>query len=277
MPFEYNHADLLNPVLEAMHELGGSANVGEIENRVIPILGLTEEEINDIHRGSTTKLTYRLAWARNYLKHFGLLENSSRGVWALTPQGTQARSVDPAKVVRTVVGQFRRNRENTVEAETENGVVTTWQEELLKVLQGMPPDRFEILAQRLLRELGFSEVEVMGRVGDGGIDGKGILTIGGVLGFHVVFQCKRFSGVVGAAYIRDFRGAKIGRADKGLFITTGVFTADAKREALREGAPPIDLLDGMQLAEKLKELGLGIEVRTVERVKVLREWFDEGI
>jgi len=128
----------------------------------------------------------------------------------------------------------------------------------------MDPSAFERLVQRLLRESGFIQVEVTGRSGDGGIDGKGIMRLGGLLSFHVIFQCKRYSGSVGAGHVRDFRGAMVGRADKGLLITTGNFTRDAEREATRDGAPTIDLIDGNLLTDKLKELGLGVETKTVQ-------------
>ena len=139
----------------------------------------------------------------------------------------------------------------------------------------MDPAAFERLAQRLLREAGFIQVEVTGRSGDGGIDGKGIIRVGGLLGFHVIFQCKRYKGSVSASQVRDFRGAMVGRADKGLLITTGNFTKDAVREATRDGAPAIDLIDGDLLLDKLKELGLGVETKMiqVEQVAVDRDWF----
>ena len=79
-----------------------------------------------------------------------------------------------------------------------------------------------------------------------------------LISFHVRFQCKRYAGSVGASEIRDFRGAMVGRADKGLFITTGRFTRDAAREAVRDGAPAIDLIDGLDLCGLLMELELGV-------------------
>ena len=142
-------------------------------------------------------------------------------------------------------------------------------EELLKIR----PDAFEKLCQRILREAGFVQVEVTGRSGDGGIDGRGIIKIGGMLSFYVIFQCKRYRGSISAQQIRDFRGAMVGRADKGLFITTGTFTRDARHEASRDGAPPIDLIEGIELAEKIKELGMGIKVKTEEVVEIDRNWF----
>jgi len=152
---------------------------------------------------------------------------------------------------------------------------SSWKEEVLDAVLRIEPSSFERLVQRLLRESGFTQVEVTGRSGDGGVDGKGIMRLGGLLSFHVIFQCKRYRGAVSANQVRDFRGAMVGRADKGLMVTTGNFTKDAIREATRDGAPAIDLIDGEQLVEKLKELGLGIRIEKieVETVSVDIDWF----
>ena len=141
--------------------------------------------------------------------------------------------------------------------------------------KSLSPAAFERLIQRVLRQSGFIQVEVTGRTGDGGIDGKGIARIHGFMSFHVVFQCKRWQGVVGSGEIRDFRGAMVGRADKGLFITTGTFSRDAIKEATRDGAPPIDLVDGDLLADKLKELQLGVTTTMIESVSVNESWFGD--
>jgi len=116
-------------------------------------------------------------------------------------------------------------------------------------------------------------VEVTGKTNDGGIDGKGIVKIGEVLSFHVVFQAKRYQGRVASSVIRDFRGAMVGRADKGLILTTGSFSREAKKEAQRDGATPIDLIDGNELAEKVKDLRLGVNVELVESVEINKDWF----
>ena len=149
-----------------------------------------------------------------------------------------------------------------------------WKDQLLGLLRTLRPDAFERLAQRLLREAGFLKVEVTGRSGDGGIDGVGVLRVN-LLSFQVLFQCKRYQGSVGAGAIRDFRGAMVGRSDKGLLITTGTFTPDAKREATRDGAPAIDLIDGDGLCDLLKQLRLGVHTEMVEKIAVERPWFDD--
>ena len=149
-----------------------------------------------------------------------------------------------------------------------------WRDDLLDTLQNMPPDAFERLCQRLLRESGFIEVEVTEKSGDGGIDGYGIIRLAGMISFPVLFQCKRYSGNVGSNVVRDFRGAMAGRAEKGVILTTGAFTRDAQREATRDGAAPVDLIDGQLLTDKMKSLKLGVHTKTVEVVQVDKHWFE---
>jgi restriction system protein len=270
---------MMNPLIQALKSLGGSGTIEEIDDKVADILDLSDEQLEVLHnpeRGGQTEVSYRLAWTRTYLKKYAVLENSARGVWALTKKGLQLDRVDPQQVKRFVRDQDREARVKTDSTELiDDDTEVTWREELLTTLQQMDPAAFERLVQRLLRESGFIQVEVTGRSGDGGIDGKGIMRLGGLLSFHVIFQCKRYSGSVGAGHVRDFRGAMVGRADKGLLITTGNFTRDAEREATRDGAPTIDLIDGNLLTDKLKELGLGVETKTVqvEQVGIDREWF----
>ncbi|RFC52959.1 MAG: restriction system protein [Verrucomicrobia bacterium] len=274
--------ELFNPLLAALRELGGSASIPELEESVSRILGLSDDDINQIHKGNRTKFSYNLAWARTYLKRYGLLDNSDRGVWSLSDRGIATERVVSEDVTRTVQQEDRIAREGAADAEEEQETPEMvkdlrWQDEALEALKQMTPDAFERLCQRLLRESGFIQVEVTGRSGDGGIDGKGVVKLGGILSFHVIFQCKRYRDSVSSGAIRDFRGAMVGRADKGLFITTGTFTRDARLEAQRDGAPPLDTIDGDELVIMLKDLRLGIEVRarTVEEVSVHREWFQK--
>ena len=268
----------LDPTLQAVRALGGSGTIDEINSRAIAFMGLSDSVASLPHgaEGSgRSEVEYRMAWARTYLKKAGLINNSDRGVWALTAIGRQTEHVDGRKVFRDV-GRSLRAEPVLQEAESGGEVHDEdWRACLSRTLSTISPDAFERLVQRLLRESGFVQVEVTGRSGDGGIDGKGIMRLGGLLSFHVVFQAKRWKGTVGAATIRDFRGAMIGRADKGILITTGDFTPDAQREASRDGAPPVDLVDGEQLMDKLKQLSLGVTTKpvTVEQVTVDEEWF----
>ena len=274
--------ELMNPLINGLRDLGGSGSIEEIYERVIQNLKLPEDVLSVLHDPETsnqTEVHYRLAWARTYLKKFGVLTNSTRGIWSLAKpdQG----KVEPKAVVTAVRENDKKvklAKTTTVPAtptdEETPDEVRSWRTQLFHILTNVvDPSAFERLIQRLLRESGFVQVEVTGRTGDGGIDGKGIARIHGFMSFHVVFQCKRYQGIVSSSQIRDFRGAMVGRADKGLFITTGTFSRDAVKEATRDGAPPIDLVDGDQLADKLKEFALGIKTEMIESVVVEEDWF----
>lgn len=277
--------DLMNPLLNSLFALGGSGSIDEIYDKVIEIEQISEAISSVLHspdKSNITEVAYRLAWARTYLKKYGFLENSCRGVWALTKLAKDKKQVSPQDVVKTVreadklfTKPNQKAKNEQIELEDIDTLETQgWREELYRVLtKEVSADAFERLTQRLLRESGFVQVEVTGRTGDGGIDGKGIAKIHGFMSFHVIFQCKKYQGSVSAGDIRDFRGAMVGRADKGLFITTGTFTPAAVKEATRDGAPPIDLVDGEQLAEKLKEFQLGIKTEMIEKVTLDKDWF----
>ncbi len=269
---------LLNPTLRALRKLGGSASIQEIVDAVIADMGLSTEVVETPHTGrsSQTELEYRSAWARNYLKNFGLIENSERGVWALTSEGAKRESIAPKEVVAYVHRKQREARATDREEPAAVDEVLTqlgWREQLIEVIFQLDPSAFERLCQRVLREAGFLEVEVTRRSGDGGIDGYGTIRIGGLISFNVLFQSKKHRANIGPEVVRDFRGAMVGRADKGLIITTAGFTREARREATRDGAPPIDLIDGELLAEKLKELRLGVSVKMVEHIEINADWF----
>lgn len=277
---------LMWPTVQALKSLGGSATNEELLAKVTELLKLpTEVQAVPHSDGRQTKVSYNLAWAKTYMKKVGLLDNSARGIWTLTPTGetsTEAELVAVPARVRRMDAESRKllpvtNVEESPEVpsvdEGDNDAPDPfWKDDLLSTLKAVPPDAFERLAQRLLREAGFIKVEVTGKSGDGGIDGIGVLRVN-LLSFQVLFQCKRYQGSVGASAIRDFRGAMVGRSDKGLFITTGTFTPDAKREATRDGAPAIDLIDGDQLCDLLQQLKLGVKTELVEKMTVDADWF----
>jgi restriction system protein len=277
------------PTIKALRALGGSGGIDEIVEKVVELEGFTEEQQAVLHGdGPRSQVEYRLAWARSYLKGMGLLDNSARGVWTLTDKGRDP-NLDENTVLRRhaeYTAKLRAQQRARRQAERDRGPTDVdeddqedsrdWKEELLEALLAMSPAGFERLAQRLLREAGFISATVMGRSGDGGIDGLGVYRLS-LVSFPVYFQCKRYRGSVGPGVVRDFRGAMAGRGDKGLVITTGSFTGDAKREATRDGAPPIDLIDGDGLCELLKryELGVNTTVRQVEEVEIDPEFFQD--
>lgn len=272
---------MMNPVLQALFALGGSGTISEIDDKVIEIMKLPEEIQNIPHnpeKSSKTEVEYRLAWTKTYLKKYGLLENSERSVWAIIGENKQLIKVDPKEVVKKVRENDKKEKKNIIQDETDEEVEDNelWENELQNIIKNIKPDAFERLTQRLLRELGFVQVEVTGKSGDGGIDGKGIAKINSIMSFHVYFQCKRYKEAVSSKEIRDFRGAMAGRADKGIFLTTGYFTRDASLEARREGAPPIDLIDGTQFVQMIKSLKIGVKTEMVEKVIIEKDYFEKN-
>lgn len=281
IPSELAYPKLVWPTIEVIRQRGGSASIEEIEEGVSRLLSLSDEILAAAHtQGSRTEFQYRLAWVRTCLKKDGVLQNSERAVWSLTDCGDAISEVDARGVFARVNSRARANQETDDRPkDTEPAAPAipsadeaNWVDQLLEIIADIPPDAFERISQRLLRESGFTKVEVTGKSGDGGIDGVGILRMN-LVSFQVSFQCKRWKGSVGAPVVRDFRGAMVGRSDKGLIITTGNFTADARREATRDGAPAIDLIDGETLCELLKERRLGVSVRMVEEVDLERGFF----
>jgi len=287
--------DLSSAILEALRRRGGSGTNREIHDEVVKLLDLDDKIVELLLKegSSKTELEFRLGFERTGLKKFGLLENSGRGIWSLTAEGRQTKELDHAELWKVwekpkSVKEEREPKEEVQHSSSQPEAVDDslpdaedvddgleWQEELYALLHQMDPAAFERLFQRILREDGFYQVDVTGRSGDGGIDGIGVIRVGGFLSFRVLFQCKRYKGSIGAGVVRDFRGAMVGRTDKGLIVTTGHFTQAAKREATRDGAPEIDLIDGEQLMDKLKELSLGVKTKkvVVERVMIDADWF----
>ena len=273
--------------VEALKDLGGSATIQELDEKVVELEHVTEaEQLFTMPRNENQpRVNYYLAWARTYLKRGNALVNSSRGVWALTEFGASIADIDKTREIYERVTQEERERTRTkreaAKAAKSDFVEPVdhvseedhdWKALLLTELRGIAPDAFERLSQRLLREAGFTKVEVRGKSGDGGIDGVGVLRVN-LVSFQVYFQCKRWKGSVSSKEIRDFRGALQGRADKGLFITTGHFSSQASDEATRDGAIAIDLIDGDRLCELLKEHHLGVETEMIERVRIRSDWF----
>lgn len=275
---------LMAPTVEALKELGGSASNDEIHDKVVELLALPTDVVEaptvGANSGASTRLIYRLHWARTYLKKAGAVNNATRGVWTLTPKGYALTQEEIAEIPRVVRAADRKARKDSstdtvgedIEDDANDNGVMDWKEELLQALLAMHPSAFERLCQRVLRESGFVKVEVTGRSSDGGIDGNGILRVN-LVSFQVLFQSKRWQGAVGAGVVRDFRGAMQGRADKGLIITTSRFTAEARAEATRDGAPAIDLIDGEDLCDLLKNLRIGTMVELVERVEIDATYF----
>jgi restriction system protein len=272
------------PTLQALARLGGSARIEEITPTVADLIGLSEQQQAIPWRnGSRSKLEYRLAWARTYLKNIGAVEKSSRGVWSITEVGRGCSEADVLTRYRSwraaeqlvglaVVDDATDDSESEAIADLEDD----WKRRLLNVIGEMDPLAFERLFVRVLREAGFVNVKTTRSTGDDGIDGTGVYNLS-LISFPVYFQCKRWKRAVGSEEMRNFRGAMIGRAEHALFVTTSSFTSNAKDEAIRAGAPPIDMIDGERLCDFLRDFSLGVSVttRTVSDITIVPDFFDD--
>lgn len=258
------------PIIEVLKETGGSGTVSEVIDRVIEKMNIPESEQEVTLKGGQSRVRNQIQWARFYLVQAGLIDASKRGVWTLTEKGltTETKTFDVLGTFKLIHKRFEkprkpRDQKRLREYETDEEEIEPpdHRTNLLKLIKSLPPNGFERLSQRLLRESGFQKVVVTGKTGDGGIDGVGILQVNPFVSFNVLFQCKRYQGAVTPSQIRDFRGAMLGRADKGIIITTGTFTLEAKKEARRDGAPPIELVDGDTLVQMFEQLQLGLKPR----------------
>jgi restriction system protein len=273
------------PVLDALRALGGSGSPSEVADKIAETLHVPTQQQEELMGSGSPRFLNQVQWARFYLNKEGLVSSSERGIWTLTDKGrAKTLSHDEAleiflRVHKTFSRERRLSKTEKIEPEEESPeeaateAAGSYREHLLKVIKSLSPSGFERLCQRLLREAGFKQVTVTGRSGDGGIDGVGVLQINPFVSFQVRFQCKRYDRSVSPSQVRDFRGAMEGRADKGIIITTGNFTAEARKEGLRDSARPIELVDGQKLIEMFESLRLGL--KPIQTFEVNEEFFDE--
>ena len=261
------------PIIEVLKELSGSGKAAEVVDLVVEKMQISEEALSETLQNGGSKIYNQISWARFFLVRLGYLDSSQRGVWTLTEKGLKAKLDDDDFHEELKIHKRKRREERKklkdekiIEKEESNDEEemlegNDYRADMLNIIKAIPPNGFERLCQRLLRESGFEQVKVTGKSGDGGIDGHGILQVNPFVSFNVLFQCKRYQGTCSPSIIRDFRGAMMGRADKGIIITTGSFSIEAKKEARRDGVPPIELVDGEKLIDMFELLELGLKPR----------------
>jgi restriction system protein len=277
MPIGSRFAKYMSPILDALRDLGGSARPGEVYDWIAEHMRIPNATRAELHSSGTSRFENDVAWARFYLVRTGYLDASKRGVWSLTERGRVSAMLSDeeiAEIIRVVQTQSQPDSQipgatdaqieqalaKQAEEEAPEEISRGYREKTLEILQALPADGFERHCQRILRESGFQQVKVTGRSGDGGIDGIGVLQVNPFVSFKILFQCKRWKTSVGPAVVRDFRGAMMGRADKGLILTT------AQAEAVRDGASPIEIVDGLTLVSLLEQLELGLVPRTTYEI-----------
>ena len=269
------------PLLDALRDLGDSGRPREVSDRIARNLNLPDEVLDQTLKSGAGRFHNQVCWARQYLVWEDLLDSSKHGTWKLTDKGrsthlTEAQAQD---IFLKWVAIHAENRKNKQEAEADEtsevdalaDAPTSAEEavDLITTLRGLTPLGFEKVCRELLRESGFENVEITGGSADGGVDGFGTLEINPFVSFKVLFQCKRYKkgNLVSRAQVGDFRNAMIGRAEKGI-ITTSAFSNAAIQEASREGAPQVELVDGIKLVEMFERVELGVRKRTVYDVDI---------
>lgn len=267
------HVKFFLPIISALKKLGGSGTITEIKDTLIEILNIPEEKLEEKYKSGVSKIDNQINWSKVYLTRGGLIDISDQNIWSLTEKSLKSElsDEDVLLIFKQIHSGFVAQRGKPKKTKSLVDIeplleIQPHKEELLSILQALPPDGFERLCQRLLRASGFSKVVVTGKSGDGGIDGEGILEINPLVSLKVIFQAKRYKGAVSSSQIRDFRGAMQWRAEKGIFITTGRFTQEAKNEALREGAPPIELVDANKLTVLFEQRKLGLKSKIVYEI-----------
>ena len=275
------HVQFFLPILTVLRESGGSASPVELKDDLVTMLEISDNELEEKLKTGVSRINNMIGWSKVYLVREGLLDTSDQNVWSLTEEGLKRQLTDDDvhNIFKKIHSGFVAKRgkgdktQPFEESELQLEVDQPHKEALLELLRSLPPEGFERLCQRLLRASGFIRVVVKGRSGDGGIDGEGILEINPLVSLKVIFQAKRYKDAVHPSQIRDFRGALQGRAEKGIFITTGRFTQEAKNEAFREGAPPIELVDGDKLVQLFEQRQLGFCQRVFYQID--HSFFDE--
>lgn len=281
----------MNPVLVALRDLGGSGKPREVTEKIVVTNKISQEQLDEKLKSGMSRFQNQVYWARQYLVWEGLLESTKKGVWKLSEKGAASNLSDEQshKLFLKWVGIHAEKRKakeaqddkadepeiDEIDIDDTNAIKTDYRQELLKILRAMPPMNFEKFSLLLLRENDFEDLRLTGGSKDEGIDGSGILRINPVVSFRVLFQCKRYKedNKVIRTQIADFRNSMLGRAEKGIFITTSYFTRDAEMEANRDGASPIELVDADKLVAMIENSELGLkEVKTYE---IDREFFKQ--
>jgi restriction system protein len=269
----------LRPLVEVLRNTGGSGSTADVIDQVIEYMKIPEGEVAKTIASGVSRVRNQIEWARMYLVKADLMDSSQRGVWKLTEKGYEADLSDDSiyEIFRKVQKISQKPKETKGEEESTEIDETIVDDEahgetILSILKNLSPGGFEKLCKRLLTEVGVHDVQIKGGTGDQGIDGTGVIKVNDVVGFNIIFQCKRYRDAVVPHHVRDFRGTMQGRADKGIIITTGRFTPESKKEAVRDGVPPIELIDGERLVTLFEKYKLGLKPKVV--YDVVPDFFD---
>lgn len=276
----------MGPILDALRTLGGSGTPKEVTEKIIAEQKVSEKVLSEKISSGMSRFQNQVYWGRQYLVWENLLESTKKGIWKLSEQGytTHLTEDESHKIFLKWVGIYSERRKQKeiignkpvdsvsvieeIDIDETTNAKADYKQELLATLRNMKPLNFEKFSLLLLRENDFEELKLTGGSKDDGIDGSGVLRINPVVSFRVLFQCKRYAenNKVARTQIADFRNAMLGRAEKGIFITTGFFTKEAQVEATRDGATAIELVDADKLVAMIEKTELGLRPITTYEV-----------
>jgi restriction system protein len=259
------------PTLEALRGLGNAATPAEVVQRIADDMKIANEIVEAVTKTGQSRFEKDVHFARFYLTKDGLIDGGERGLWKLTDAGRKAKLSQPEALVlfNRIHAQFVRadNPSGTSEAKEDQELLPIVEEttfgyrtKLASMIKGMSPKGFEHFSGLLLRKVGFTEVHVTGRNSDGGVDGYGNLQTNPLVTQRVLFQCKKYTtGAVPKDDIMKFQAAVMrDRADRGIFITSSVFTRGAKEEG-SSGACAIELVDIERLMDLMEKFEIGVK------------------
>lgn len=288
------------PMLQMASD-GGVWSVADARKELAKHFQLTEEEIEELlPSGRQARFANRVAWAKVYLERGAWLSSPERAHFQITDRGREVLQNPPEEISVKFLSQypefqeFRSRSSKNSEDESEEVDSDTPEEtlessyltirknlasEVLERVMACTPRFFEHLVVDLLLNMGYGRAgggsgERVGQSGDEGIDG---IISEDRLGLEMVYlQAKRWEGTVGRPEIQKFFGALHGkRARKGVFITTGSFSADAAAY-VQTIDPKVALVDGEQLAEYMIDFGLGVSLaRAYEVKRIDTDYFEE--
>jgi restriction system protein len=288
---------LLLPVLVIAGD-GAEHSLASTREQLATQFQLTADERAELlPSGRQRRFDNRVAWAKVYLEQAGLISSSRRAHFQITTQGRDLLAQNPGKIDIGLLDQYEKFREfrtvskkasgepNQQVQPSDPGAVSTPEEQLEQAYQSIrselasevlarvkanTPEFFENLVVELLLKMGYGRNRAeagraIGASGDEGIDG---IISEDRLGLDTIYiQAKRWEGTVGRPEIQKFVGALHGkRARKGVFLTTGSFSSEAK-EYVSHIDPRVVLIDGRELAEYMIDLNLGVTPKTVFEVK----------
>ena len=265
----------VRPVIEVQQELGGSAKPAKVLDLLIDKVGYAKKPSTQPVNPCPSKIGNEMQKVRKVLLHAGLLDSSHKGVWRLTKIGLATDLSDINlyhlnELRKKAEKEYRENRKtkiNTASLQSETtvyhkksiGVCVDRRRPLLDHLKTLSPADLKKICQEVLCRSGFEGINIIRESSENCLEGECIFQKNLFMLPDVLFQFKCVEDSIKAEEIRDFRRDMRRRADKGIFMTIGFFTEEAKQEAQRDGVSPVVLIDGKKLVGMIKKFKIRLK------------------